>query len=70
MSQLMAYAAGTPRQIDHEAAIHTRKQVGYELAGWFQFQPIFDQDLQGQPRHRRLSRHAPHRVQPIRAGAR
>ncbi len=42
MSQLMAYAAGTPRRIDHEAAVVTRGQVGPELAGWFQFQPIFD----------------------------
>jgi ribulose-5-phosphate 4-epimerase/fuculose-1-phosphate aldolase len=49
MSQLMAYAAGTPRQIDHEAAIHTRKQVGYELAGWFQFQPIFDRIFKDNP---------------------
>jgi ribulose-5-phosphate 4-epimerase/fuculose-1-phosphate aldolase len=41
-SQLMAYAAGKPRQIDHEAAIHTCGQVGFELAGWFQFQPLYD----------------------------
>ncbi len=49
MSQLMAYAAGTPRQIDHEAAIHTRGQVGFELAGWFQFQPIFDRIFKDNP---------------------
>jgi ribulose-5-phosphate 4-epimerase/fuculose-1-phosphate aldolase len=41
-SQLMAYAAGIPRQIDHDAAEHTRSQLGFELAGWFQFQPLFD----------------------------
>ena len=49
MSQLMAYAAGTPRQIDHEAAIHTRGQVGFELAGWFQFQPIYDRIFKDNP---------------------
>lgn len=41
-SQLMAHAAGSPRLIDHQAAKHTRGQVGFELAGWFQFQPLFD----------------------------
>jgi ribulose-5-phosphate 4-epimerase/fuculose-1-phosphate aldolase len=49
MSQLMAYAAGTPRRIDHESAVHTRGQVGYELAGWFQFQPIFDRIFHDNP---------------------
>jgi ribulose-5-phosphate 4-epimerase/fuculose-1-phosphate aldolase len=49
MSQLMAYAAGTPRRIDHDAALHTRGQVGYELAGWFQFQPIFDRIFKDNP---------------------
>ena len=48
-SQLMAYAAGTPRRIDHEAAEHTRGQVGYEFAGWFQFQPIFDRIFADNP---------------------
>jgi ribulose-5-phosphate 4-epimerase/fuculose-1-phosphate aldolase len=48
-SQLTAYAAGTPRQIDHEAARHTYRQVGLELAGWFQFQPIFDRILADNP---------------------
>jgi ribulose-5-phosphate 4-epimerase/fuculose-1-phosphate aldolase len=48
-SQLMAYAAGTPRRIDHEAAVHTRGQVGYELAGWFQFQPIYDRIFADNP---------------------
>jgi ribulose-5-phosphate 4-epimerase/fuculose-1-phosphate aldolase len=41
-SQLMAHAAGTPIHIGHEEALHTRGQVGYELAGWFQFQPVWD----------------------------
>jgi ribulose-5-phosphate 4-epimerase/fuculose-1-phosphate aldolase len=41
-SQLMAYAAGTPRRIGHEEAGQTRGQIGFELAGWFQFQPIWE----------------------------
>ena len=41
-SQLMAYAAGIPRQIGHDEATQTRGQVGFELAGWFQFQPLWE----------------------------
>jgi ribulose-5-phosphate 4-epimerase/fuculose-1-phosphate aldolase len=48
-SQLAAYAAGSPRLIDHESAVHTRGQVGFEFAGWFQFQPIFDRILCDNP---------------------
>ena len=48
-SQLMAYAAGTPRKIGHEEATQTRGQVGYELAGWFQFQPIWERISRDQP---------------------
>jgi ribulose-5-phosphate 4-epimerase/fuculose-1-phosphate aldolase len=48
-SQLMAYAAGTPRRIDHEAAEQTRGQVGFELAGWFQFQPLWERISKDQP---------------------
>ena len=48
-SQLMAYAAGTPRTIGHEEATQTRGQVGYELAGWFQFQPIWERISRDQP---------------------
>jgi ribulose-5-phosphate 4-epimerase/fuculose-1-phosphate aldolase len=40
-SQLMAYAAGTPRPIGHELALATRDQLGFELAGWFQWQPLW-----------------------------
>lgn len=48
-SQLMAYAAGTPRRIGHEQASQTRGQVGFELAGWFQFQPIWDRISKDNP---------------------
>ena len=45
----MAYAAGTPRLIGHEEATQTRGQVGYELAGWFQFQPIMERIRRDNP---------------------
>ncbi len=53
-SQLMAYSAAAglgrpPLLIDPEEATATRGQVGFELAGWFQFQPIWE----------RISRDAP-----------
>ena len=53
-SQLMAYAAaaglGTaPRQIRPQEAEQTRGQVGYELAGWFQFQPIWERISRDNP---------------------
>jgi ribulose-5-phosphate 4-epimerase/fuculose-1-phosphate aldolase len=53
-SQLMAYSAAgglgvKPRQIGHEEATQTRGQVGFELAGWFQFQPIWDRISRDNP---------------------
>jgi ribulose-5-phosphate 4-epimerase/fuculose-1-phosphate aldolase len=48
-SQLMAYAAGKPRQINDVAAAATYKQVGYEIAGWFQFQPLYDKIFKDNP---------------------
>ena len=53
-AQLSAYAAAggyglKPRQIDHEAALLTRSQVGYEFAGWFQFQPIWERISRDNP---------------------
>ena len=41
-AQLAAMAAGDPRLINHEYATYTREQTGYQLAGWFQFQPLWD----------------------------
>jgi len=53
-SQLMAYSAaaglGTrPLQIAAEEAEATRGQVGFELAGWFQFQPIWERISRDNP---------------------
>ncbi|MEU5704174.1 class II aldolase/adducin family protein [Streptomyces aurantiacus] len=42
-AQLAAKAAGPTIQIPHEEAKFTYGQVGFDLAGWFQFQPLFDQ---------------------------
>jgi ribulose-5-phosphate 4-epimerase/fuculose-1-phosphate aldolase len=48
-SQLMAHAAGTPRRIGHPEAEQTRGQIGFELAGWFQFQPIWERITRDNP---------------------
>jgi ribulose-5-phosphate 4-epimerase/fuculose-1-phosphate aldolase len=47
--QLLAEAAGTPVMIDPEMAELTRGQVGSHLAGWFQFQPLWDRIVAEQP---------------------
>jgi ribulose-5-phosphate 4-epimerase/fuculose-1-phosphate aldolase len=41
-AQLLAMAAGTPRHIDRETALLVRSQIGYPLAGAFQFRPLWD----------------------------
>jgi ribulose-5-phosphate 4-epimerase/fuculose-1-phosphate aldolase len=48
-AQLLADAAGTPQPIPHEMATTTAGQVGSELAGWFSFQPLYDQILKSEP---------------------
>ena len=48
-SQFLAEAAGEPRKIPHEIAKLTYSQVGTPLAGWFQFQPLFDRISREQP---------------------
>ncbi|MGQ0467831.1 MAG: class II aldolase/adducin family protein [Sporichthyaceae bacterium] len=52
--QLNAYAAaaglgGKPILIEHDVAEMTRAQIGYEFAGWFQFQPIWERISRDQP---------------------
>jgi ribulose-5-phosphate 4-epimerase/fuculose-1-phosphate aldolase len=42
-AQLAAKAAGETTKIPHDEAKLTYGQVGFDLAGWFQFQPLFDQ---------------------------
>ncbi len=53
-SQLMAYSAAAglgsaPIRIDPPEAEATRGQVGFELAGWFQFQPIWERIRRDNP---------------------
>ena len=48
-AQLLAEAAGTPKLIEHEVALHTRETVGSALAGWFSFQPLYDVITEEQP---------------------
>jgi ribulose-5-phosphate 4-epimerase/fuculose-1-phosphate aldolase len=42
-AQLMAMAAGTPEPIRHEYAKYTAEQTGFSLAGWFSFQPLWQE---------------------------
>ena len=48
-AQLLAEAAGTPVKIDHESALIARSQVGNELTGWFQFQPLWNKIAREEP---------------------
>src|SRR5689334_6777071 len=48
-AQLLAQAAGDPVEIDHETAQLTASQVGSHFAGWFSFQPLFEQIIRAQP---------------------
>src|SRR6266571_1078929 len=40
-AQLLAEAAGQPHRIPHDTAKNTYALVGTHLAGWFQFQPLW-----------------------------
>jgi ribulose-5-phosphate 4-epimerase/fuculose-1-phosphate aldolase len=42
-AQLLAMAAGEPKLINHEYAAYTREQTGFPLAGWFSFQPLWQE---------------------------
>ena len=48
-AQLLAMAAGTPKLIKHEYAQYTREQTGHPLAGWFQFQPLWQEICRTDP---------------------
>lgn len=48
-AQLAAMAAGTPHEINREYATYTREQTAYPLAGWFQFQPLWDEICRTDP---------------------
>jgi ribulose-5-phosphate 4-epimerase/fuculose-1-phosphate aldolase len=48
-AQLLAQAAGTPVLIDADQAEKTATQVGLPIAGWRQFQPLYDWIVSVQP---------------------
>ncbi len=48
-AQLLAEAAGKPILITDEYALQTYKAIGFPLAGWFMFQPLWDRITREQP---------------------
>ena len=48
-AQLLAEAAGVPIHVDAENARYTRDQTGFPLAGWFSFQPLWDDIVRTDP---------------------
>ncbi|HZG92820.1 MAG TPA: class II aldolase/adducin family protein [Pseudonocardia sp.] len=48
-AQLLAEAAGTPVLIDPANARFTREQTGGAYAGWFSFQPLWDEVVRTDP---------------------
>ena len=48
-AQLLAMAAGTPIEIRHEYAQYTFEQTGFPLAGWFSFQPLWQEICRTDP---------------------
>ncbi len=48
-AQLMAMAAGEPKHIPHEYAAYTAAQTGFPLAGWFSFQPLWQEICRTDP---------------------
>jgi len=47
--QLLAEAAGTPTRIDDAAAAQVYREQGSHVAGWFTFQPIYEQVTEEEP---------------------
>ena len=48
-AQLVAQAAGTPLLIGPDNARYTRDRTGYPMAGWFSFQPLWDDIVRTDP---------------------
>jgi ribulose-5-phosphate 4-epimerase/fuculose-1-phosphate aldolase len=48
-AQLLAEAAGTPTLVDQANARFTREQTGGHYAGWFAFQPLWDEIVRTDP---------------------
>jgi hypothetical protein len=45
----LAEAAGTPKLIPHDMALYTQQLTGFADAGWFQFQPLFQEICASDP---------------------
>ena len=48
-AQLLAEAAGTPKQIPHEYAVYTRENACNPMAGWLHFQPLWQEICRTDP---------------------
>lgn len=48
-AQLLAEAAGTPTLVDHANARFTAEQTGTPYAGWFSYQPLWDEVVRTDP---------------------
>jgi len=48
-AQLLAMAAGDPIEINDEYATYTQQMTGFPQAGWFSFQPIWDEISRNEP---------------------
>jgi ribulose-5-phosphate 4-epimerase/fuculose-1-phosphate aldolase len=48
-AQLLVEAVGPPHLIDEANARYTRDQIGFPLAGWFSFQPLWDEIVRTDP---------------------
>ncbi|TDD40018.1 class II aldolase/adducin family protein [Actinomadura sp. KC06] len=47
--QLLAKAAGQVVPIEHDNAVLTHEQIGNDLVGWINYQPLYDQITREQP---------------------
>ncbi|WP_242910105.1 class II aldolase/adducin family protein [Actinomadura terrae] len=47
--QLLAQAAGRVVPIEHDDAVRTHEQIGNDLVGWINYQPLHDQIVREQP---------------------
>jgi ribulose-5-phosphate 4-epimerase/fuculose-1-phosphate aldolase len=48
-AQLLAMAAGEPKKVNPEYAAYTRDLTGFPLAGWFSFQPLWQEICRTDP---------------------
>jgi ribulose-5-phosphate 4-epimerase/fuculose-1-phosphate aldolase len=48
-AQLLAMAAGDPIEINDEYATYTQQMTGFPQAGWFSFQPIWEEISRNEP---------------------